>query len=110
MRAEAELAELVEDHLGRNANVTNVALASTIHGLAQIMTAYGDAQARRGNWGAMLANLKNGIANIQPALPVLRGAGPGVAAIVSMAERELQFASVMQDSIVRLQADESTLA
>jgi hypothetical protein len=34
--------------------------------------------------------------------------GPGYAAVVAMADRELQFAALMEDEIVRLQAGETT--
>jgi len=97
------------DHVSRGAGTATVALAAVISGLASIMTAYGDAQERRGNWGGMLANLKSGMTNIEPALPLLRShGGPGFAAVIELAERELAFAAVMQDEIVRLQAGEST--
>jgi hypothetical protein len=109
MSPKAELAEYVSDHLSRNANVSTMALASVIHGLSLIMSAYDDAQEKRGNWGGMLANLKTGIENIEPALPLLRSAGPGVAAVLELAEREMGFAADMQDLIHRLQAGESTL-
>ena len=98
------------DHLSRGSKLATVGLASTISGLASIMTAYDDAQERRGNWGAMLANLRNGIANIETALPMLRShGGPGVAAVIELAERELSFAALVRDEILRLQAGESTL-
>lgn len=108
MNPKAELAELVDDHLSRNSSVATAALGSVVVGLAKILTAYTDAQAKRGNWGTMLGNLRSGVADIAPALPMLRTAGPGVAAIVEMAEREIVFANVMQDEIIRLSAGEST--
>jgi hypothetical protein len=109
MNAKAELAELVMDHLSENGGMGTVALAAVISGLASILTAYNDAQERRGNWGTMLGNLQAGIANIQPALPLLRAhGGPGVATVIALAERELSFAALMQDEITRLTAGEST--
>jgi hypothetical protein len=109
MSAKTELADFVDNHLSRNpGGMTTMALASVVTGLASILTAYGDAQERRGNWGAMLANLKQGVAGIKPALNTLRAAGPAYAAVVAMADRELQFAALMQDEIVRLQAGETT--
>lgn len=108
MNAKAELAELVMDHLSRTGNITTAALASAITGLAKILTAYNDAQEKRGNWGTMLANLRSGIADIAPVLPHLRTVGPSVAAIVQMAEREVVFANVVADEITRLTAGEST--
>ena len=109
MSPKAELADFVADHLSRSpGGMTTAALASVITGLAGIMSAYTDAQERRGNWGQMLANLKNGVASVKPALNMLRAGGPGYAAIVELADRELQFAALMQDEIVRLQAGEST--
>jgi hypothetical protein len=113
MSPEAELAELVMDHLGRTGGVAaaTAALASVIVGLASILAAYDDAQERRGNWGAMLAHLREGFRHIEPALPVLRRhGGPDVQAVVERAERELPFAALLQDEIVRLQAAESTNA
>lgn len=108
MNAKAELAELVMDHLGRHGGMATAALASAITGLAAILSAYDDAQERRGNWGTMLGNLRKGVASIEPVLPMLRDAGPDYVAVVELAERELEFAALMQDEIVRLQAGEST--
>src|SRR5262245_28584908 len=101
MRARAELAELVMDHLSHN-SPTMVATAAVIRGLASIMTAYSDAQGRRGNWSAMLTNLEDGRANIEAALPLLRTAGPDITGLIELAERELGFAAEMHDTIVRL--------
>jgi hypothetical protein len=109
MNAKAELAELVDDHLGRNATMAKAALGSVIAGLAKFLTAYADAQARRGNWGTMLDNLRRGMNDIEPVLPLLKSqGGPGVATIVELAESELRFAAEMQEEIVRLSAGEST--
>lgn len=110
MSPKAELAELVEDHLSRSGSAGTVALAAAITGLASILTAYQDAQQKRGNWGTMLSNLRKGEELVRPALPLLRSeGGPGVAAVVALAERELHFAETMADEIMRLQAGESTL-
>jgi hypothetical protein len=109
MTAKAQLAELVNDHLGRNANMSTITLAAVIRGLSLIMNAYNDAKERRGNWAAMLANLKEGRANIEAALPHLRTASAGVEAVIELAERELDFSAEMEDSINRLSAGESTL-
>lgn len=108
MDAKAELAELVEDHLSRQSNPASVALASVISGLASILTAYQDAQQKRGNWSTMLANLRKGDELVRPALPVLRGEG-GSIALVAFADRQVYFAGMMADEIMRLQAGESTL-
>jgi len=109
MDPKAELAEFVMDHLGRNANRSAAALASAIAGLANIFTAYNDAQERTGNWGGMLGNLRSGADLLDAALPLLRErGGPGVAAVIEMGEREARFARLVEDEIVRLQAGEST--
>lgn len=109
MNARADLAEMVMDHLGRSAGPATAALAGVIAGLASIMIAYDDAQERRGNWGGMLANLRRGVTNIEAALPLLRShGGAGVAAVIELAERELAFAAILHDEIVRLQAGQST--
>lgn len=108
MNPKTELAELVDNHLSGRANVTTAALGSVVVGLAKILTAYMDGQQKRGNWGTMLGNLRSGVADIAPALPMLRTAGPGAAMLVEMAERELVFANEMQDEIIRLSAGEST--
>lgn len=109
--AKGQLADLVMDHLTRfGGTIETVSLASVIAGLASLFTAYSDAQERRGNWGAMLDNLRRGISNIEPALPHLRAhGGPGVASVIEMAERELGFAHDVQETILRLQSGESTL-
>jgi len=109
MSPKAELAEFVMDHLGRNTNPTTIALASVITGLASILSAYDDAQEKRGNWGTMLGNLRTGADLLDVALPLLRErGGPGAAAVIEMGEREARFARLVQDEIVRLQAGEST--
>jgi len=107
MSPKAELADFVMDHLSHHRG-PDIALASVVRGLALIMTAYSDAQEKRGNWGAMLANLENGRANIEAALAHLRMVGPGVTRVVEMAEREVRFAQLMHDEITRLQAGGST--
>src|SRR5262245_5125104 len=101
MTAKGELAEFVMDHLGRNANIATAGLGSAIAGLARILTAYDEAQERRGNWGSMLDNLRTGIAMLEPAIPILRQhGGPGVAAVIEMGEREVRFARLVEDDIV----------
>lgn len=110
MNAKAELAEFVNDYLSRKeGGIELVALGAVITGLASILSAYRDAQERRGNWGAMLGNLRDGVAEIERALPLLREhGGPGVATVIELAEQELAFAGSMHDEIVRLTAGEST--
>lgn len=110
MNAKAELAELVENYLSINAGIETMALGSTIEGLAKIWSAYGDAKRKRGNWSTMLHNLRDGISDIEPALPYLRELGQAVAGLVALAERELVFAAELHAEIVRLSAGESTLA
>jgi len=110
MTAKGQLADFVMDHLGRNASPANVALAAVMTGLARIFTAFDDAQERRGNWGSMLDNLRGGVQLIDAALPHLRThGGPGVADVISMAEREVAFARLVEEDIVRITAGESTL-
>jgi hypothetical protein len=109
MNPKAELAEFVMDHLGQNANMATAALGSAVVGLARILIAYEDAQQRRGNWGGMLDNLRSGVQMLEPALPLLRQhGGPGAAALIEMGEREVRFARLVDDEIVRLTAGEST--
>jgi hypothetical protein len=110
MDAKAELAELVEDHLGRSADASSAALAAVIVGLADILSAFEDAKLKKGNWGTMLGNLRKGDELVRAALPVLKAeGGSGVTAVVAFADRHLYFAGMMQDEIMRLQAGESTL-
>jgi hypothetical protein len=110
MTAKGQLADFVMDHLSHNANPANVSLIAVMSGLAKIFTAFGDAQGRKGNWGSMLDNLRGGIQLIDAALPHLRtDGGPGVADVIEMAEREVVFARLVEDDIVRITAGESTL-
>lgn len=104
MNAKRELADLVDDHLSRNASVPNVALAGMMAGLTKILTSYSDAQERRGSWDEMLSNLRSGLADVEAALPVLRVEQDGVAAIVLFAEREVAFAAHLEREIVRLRS------
>lgn len=108
MDAKAQLAELVEDHLSRQSGEQTIAGTAIIMGLARILTAYEDAKQKRGNWGTMLDNLKKGEELVRPALRVVR-ANPALSGLVTYADRQLSFASVMADEIQRLQADASTL-
>jgi hypothetical protein len=110
MNPKAQLAELVMDHLSRGGGgIATAALGSVITGLAKFLVVYDDAQSRRGNWGEMLGNLRTGVQTLEGALPLLREhGGPGVATVIELAERELDFAAFLQDEIVRLSAGEST--
>ena len=110
MDAKAELAELVEGHLRVGADTASNALLSIVTGLASIVTAYDDARQRKGNWAAMLAKLRRGDELVRAALPILRSHGDtGFASLVAFADRQVYFAGMMQDEIMRLQSDESTL-
>jgi hypothetical protein len=110
MTTKGELAELVMDHLARNASPANAALASVMSGLARIFTAYNDAQERGGNWRSTLENLRTGVQLVEAALPLLRtDGGAGVATVIEMAEREVEFARVVEEGIGRMTAGESTL-
>lgn len=110
MDAKAELAELVEDHLREGADVAGNALVSVVTGLASILAAYEDARQRKGNWAAMLANLRRGDELVRASVPILRTTGgSGFASLVAFADRQVYFAGMMQDEIMRLQSGESTL-
>lgn len=109
MTPEAELAEFVMDHLSRQANQLTIAIGALCTGVASFAQAYHDAQECRGNWGEMLSRLREGFANVRPAIPVIRErGGAGAAALVSFGERQLDFALLMEAEIIRLQAHEST--
>lgn len=109
MDPKAELAEFVMDHVTRGASSLTPYLGAACTGITSIAVAFDDAQERRGNWGGMLANLRAGVANLGGAIPTLRiEGGPGLAAFVAFAERQVRFANLMIDEIIRLQAGEST--
>jgi hypothetical protein len=107
MSAEREVADFVMDHLSRGKPL-DMALGSITAGLADIGNALMDAQEARGNWGAMIANLRVGSERVGVALEPLRKAGPQYAGLVEFAERQQRFALLLVDEIVRLQAQEST--
>lgn len=104
---QAELAEFVMSYLSRG-NPADPAVGAIVSGLANISTAVNDAQECLGNWGSMLTNLRNGADKVRFALEALRDAGPGFTGLIAFAERQVSFAAVMVDEIVRLQANEST--
>jgi hypothetical protein len=102
----AELAELVNDHLSRGSRI-DPAIAAVANGLADIGSAFLDAQDESGNWGRILANLRTGAEQIRIGLEMLRGQ-PGFEGLVQFVERQRSFASTMIDEVIRLQAGEST--
>jgi hypothetical protein len=100
----AELAELVDDHLSRGKN-DDFALAAIASGLAKVLEAIGDAQASRGNWGAMMSNLRLGRAELEVGLASGAELGP----LRDYAQRQAAFAALLVSEIERLQAGETTL-
>jgi len=109
MSPKTELAELVADHLSQHASLMSAALGTAAVGLSNIGAAYSDAQQKRGNWGAMIGNLRSGADALDSALPILKqSGGPGVASVIEMGEREARFARLLIEEIERLTAGEST--
>jgi len=108
MSPEAELAELVDILFSRGKPI-DVAVGSMVSGLADIGNALMDAQAMRGNWGSIIANLRVGAEKVRVAIdPVRKMGGPGFEGLAKYAERHLRFAMGMIDDVIRLQANEST--
>jgi hypothetical protein len=106
MAGEAELAEFVMNHLGHGTPMDPF-IGAVVNGLAEIGRAFGDAQAGRGNWGAILSNLRSGTQQVTIGMNRLRDQAP-FAGLLAFAERQHRFALLLIDEIVRLQAGEST--
>ena len=107
--ARRELAELVDDHLTRG-GTAEPAMAALTQGLALIGSVVDDVQARRGNWGAMLATLRKARANLDASLVLGAPATPTVNdALAKYARRKYDFAALLIGEIERLQAGETTL-
>jgi hypothetical protein len=104
---DAELRDLIENHLGQS-RPEQIALAGVCVGLGRIGAAFERAQDRPPNWGAALGELKRGIDDARAVLPMLKSQA-GLAPLVGFAERQVAFAQLLRDEIVRLQAGESTL-
>jgi hypothetical protein len=105
----AELQELVEDHLSRGKS-DDISIAIVCYGLSRVGEALQRLQERSTNWGATLGLLRVGADAIRQGLPSLRQSGVPLDALLSLAERQLAFAELLQNEIVRLQAGETTLA
>ena len=110
MNPRAQLAEFVEAQIGRRPDPEAAHLYGLVCALADIATALADAQDKRGNWGGMLANLRNGSQQARVALAWFAERNePGFAGLVSFAERQLIIAAALAGEIERLQADDHTL-
>jgi hypothetical protein len=101
-----ELQELVENTLSRGKQ-SDLPVAVVSYGLSRIGDAIQLIQDGSHNFGAVLGELRAGAELLRQGLPELRK-DPGAAALVSLCERRLPFAELLQQEIVRLQAGETT--
>jgi hypothetical protein len=93
-----DLAEVVMDHLGRGPQ-TDLAVGTIANGLSRISSALHDIQERDGNWSNILRKLRTGV---DEALRAHRCTG--VAGLMSFAERQLLFAELLEEEVLRRRA------
>ena len=105
--ANEELHDLVENHLSRGGRAA-IALGGACAALGRIAGALQQAYSRTPNWNHALNDLRAAAPELRAALGMLKGQAD-LAGLVAFGERQLQFAELLKDEIVRLQAGESTL-
>ena len=102
-----QLKELVEEHLSRRSH-KDAGLVGLITGLATIGEVLAATERGTAHWGALVLRLREAIASTKAALKQTRG-DAGLIGLEAFADRELAFATVLEDEIVRLEEGESTL-
>jgi hypothetical protein len=96
-----DLAEVVMDHLGRGPQ-TDLAVGTIANGLSRISSALHDIQERDGNWSNILRKLRTGVDEVQISMEALRAHHcTGVAGLMSFAERQLLFAELLEEEVLR---------
>src|SRR4051794_6480389 len=105
---EAQVRELVEEHLSR-VNANDAGLSALLGGL--YMIDYVIAVARKGTqqWGPVVLRLRQGIADTKAALKQTQSDAT-LERLRAFADRQLAFAEALEDELVSLEEDESTLA
>ena len=99
-----DLADVVMDHLDRGPQ-TDLAVCTIANGLSRISSALHDIQERDGNWSSILRKLRTGVDEVQISIEALRLNGvAGVAGLVSFAERQLLFAELLEEEVLRRRA------
>ena len=104
----AQLRELVEDHLSRGAP-QDMGIAALAVGLGAIGAALAEVQSGRANWSAVRERLRQGMKDTRAGLQIAH-ADRRLDALRGFAERQLTFAALLDDEIVRVTAGETTLA
>lgn len=102
-----QVKELVEEQLGRRGQ-KDAALVDAIAGLAAIHHVLATARRGTAHWGALVLRLREAIVGTKAALKQTQG-DEGLAGLHAFADRELAFAAVLEDELVRLEEGESTL-
>jgi hypothetical protein len=100
--------ELVDEHLSRG-SANDAALIKLIAGLAAIGEVLAAVQAGTAHWGPIVLRLKKALADTKAALKRTQ-ADAGLDALRTFAERQVAFAGAVEDELVQLEEQESTLA
>lgn len=102
-----DLAAVVMDHLDRGPH-TDLAVGTIANGLSRISSALHDIQEQDGNWSNILRKLRTGVDEVQISIEVLRAHSyVGVTGLVSFAERQLLFAELLEEEVVRRRTREA---
>jgi hypothetical protein len=102
-----QLKELVEEHLARNVG-KDAGLIALVGGLGAIARCLSTVQRGNGHWGPLVLELRQAAADTRAGLKAA-GDDPGLERLRAFADRQLAFASALEDELVRIEEGESTL-
>jgi len=96
-----DLADVVMDHLSRGPH-SDLAVATIANGLSRISSALHDIQERDANWSHILRKLRTGVDEVRISMDALRAQRcTGIAGLLSFAERQLLFAELLEEEVLR---------